>query len=84
MYRNQTIFKEVFVIDLYSSSVEDLETLVYFFNFHEMSDMPRNTQYPVTDLHVVQHPPQSESQNAFKVRLFFDEKNNPCPGVPLI
>jgi hypothetical protein len=61
----------------YSASADDLETLACFLDFHEMSEFPRNIQYPITDLLVAWQPPQSESQKAFNVRLLVAENNKP-------
>lgn len=74
----------MFAIARYSASVDDLETLLCFLDFHEISEFPRKMQYPVTDRLVVRQPPQSESQKAFKMRLLVEESSKPCPGVPFI
>jgi hypothetical protein len=34
----------------YLASVDDLETLASFLNFHKISEFPRKIQYHVTDL----------------------------------
>ena len=45
----------------YSASIEDLDTVGYFFDFHDIKASPRNTQEPDVDLRVSKHPPQSAS-----------------------
>ncbi|MDS0108281.1 hypothetical protein QYE93_26110, partial [Enterobacter cloacae subsp. cloacae] len=49
----------------YSASVDDIETILYFFEFHETRDVPMKTQYPIVDLRVLGHVAQSESLNPF-------------------
>ena len=71
-------------IALYSASAEDLETVCCFFDFQDIKESPRNTQYPVIDLLVSGQPAQSESEKDFKCKLLEEEKNSPCPGDPLI
>ncbi len=44
---------------------------------------PKKMQKPVTDLWVSEHPAQSESQNPLSCMGFVEEKNKPCPEVPL-
>jgi hypothetical protein len=46
----------------YSASAEDRDTMLCFFDFHEMRDFPSRTQYPVTEQRVSGHEAQSESQ----------------------
>lgn len=48
-------------IALYSTSVEDLLTVACFLAFHEISELPRNTQYPVMDLLLILQVAQSAS-----------------------
>jgi hypothetical protein len=68
---------------LYSASAEDLETMDYFLERHEMRESPKKMQKPVTDLRVSEHPAQSESQNPLNCKELVEGKNNPCPGEPL-
>jgi hypothetical protein len=49
------------VIALYSASAEDLEIVVCFFDFQEIKELSRKTQYPVTDLLESTQPAQSKS-----------------------
>jgi hypothetical protein len=51
----------VVVIEMYSASVNDLETVIYFLFFHDMSDLARKIQYPVTEHLVKRHHAQSTS-----------------------
>ena len=44
IYLNQANYRQVFVIALYSSSTDERDTFVCFFDFQEMSDDPRKTQ----------------------------------------
>ena len=46
---------------LYSASELDLDTVDCFLDFQDMRELPRNTQYPVTDLRVAGQLAQSES-----------------------
>ena len=70
------------VIDLYSASAEDLETVVCFLLFQEIRDLPKKTKYPVTDRLVEMHPPQSASQKPIRFKLLLDGNSNPYPGKP--
>ena len=47
---------------LYSDSVEDLETMCYFFANQEKRLLPRNTQYLPIDLRSSGSKPQSASE----------------------
>jgi len=47
---------------LYSASVVDLATTLYFLLFHEIILPPRNTQYPIVDRLSIGDPAQSASQ----------------------
>jgi hypothetical protein len=64
-------------IALYSTSTEDLDTVVCFFDFQEIKELSRKTQYPVTDLLESTQRAQSKSQNAFIYKLEITGKNNP-------
>jgi hypothetical protein len=46
----------------YSASAEDFATVGCFFDFHEISEVPRNTQKPVVDRLVTGQLPQSASE----------------------
>ena len=50
-------------IALYSTSVEDLDTVAYFLVFQEMGDPLSVTKYPVNDRLDSAQAPQSEPQN---------------------
>jgi hypothetical protein len=47
---------------LYSASLEDFETVVYFFVFQDMGAEPSFIKNPVVDFRVSGHDAQSESQ----------------------
>ena len=51
---------------LYSTSAELLEIVDCYLDFQESKDSPNLTIYPVMDLLVSGHDPQSASQNACK------------------
>jgi len=53
----------VIAIDIYSASVEDLETMVCLLVFHDIGEPPSITKYPMKDLLERGHVPQPESQN---------------------
>lgn len=55
-------------MDLYSASVEDLDTLCCFLDFQEIKELPSITQKPDMDLRVSGHAAQSESENKFSKR----------------
>jgi hypothetical protein len=48
--KSHKISQQTEAIDLYSASAEDRETVCYFFDFQEMRESIRNTQYPVINL----------------------------------
>lgn len=64
----------------YSDSAEDRDTVVCFLLFHEIKQSPKNRQYPVTDLLVDKHFPQSASTNALNLKDPDLEKEIPLPG----
>ena len=66
---------------LYSASADDLETVGCFFDLQDISESPRNTEYPVTLLLVSKHLAQSLSVKAFKVRSDLEESKMPGAGV---
>lgn len=49
-------------MDQYSTSADDKETVACFLDFHEMGDRPNRIKKPLTDLLVIGHEAQSESQ----------------------
>ena len=67
----------VVAIDLYSTSVEDFETISCFFDLQEIKASPRNTQYPVKDFLVSGQLAQSASQNALSCKSESTGKNTP-------
>ena len=69
-------------IALYSTSADERDTTVYFFDLHNIKDSPKKMQKPVMDLLVSGHPAQSESQKPFNCKSVADGKNSPCPSVP--
>ena len=66
---NHTNSHVALAIDLYSASIEDLETVHCFFDFQEIKDAPMKIQKPVTDLLVSGHVAQFVSE-----RLLIEEK----------
>jgi len=46
----------------YSASAVDLETVFCFLVFQETKNDPKKTQYPINDLAIIWHEPQSASQ----------------------
>jgi hypothetical protein len=62
---NQEISQVTAVIDLYSTSAKDRDTVFYFLDFHEIKESTKNIQKPVTDLPEFGQPTQFESQKAF-------------------
>jgi hypothetical protein len=69
--------------DLYSASVELLETVFCFLALHEIREVPRKKQYPDVDLLVSTQFAQSASAKPSNWIVEVLEKNNPLPGVPL-
>lgn len=69
---------------LYSASADDLATVGYFFDFHEIRASPKKTQNSVVDLRVTLQLPQSASVKAVVMRKEdLTGKSNPLPWVPL-
>ncbi|VVA32684.1 PREDICTED: POPTR_0229s00250g [Prunus dulcis] len=64
----KVISKHVAVIARYSASAEERVTFACFFDFQEIKEFPKRTQYPEIDRRVIE---------AFKLRLSKEEKNNP-------
>ena len=62
---NQTNSKVTLAIAWYSASADERDTMLCFFDFHKISDSPRNTQKPLVDLFVSLQVAQSESTKAF-------------------
>lgn len=81
---NQVISQVVVVIAWYLASLVDLDTVFYFFDFHEISDWLRNTQISVIDFLVSWHAAQLASQNALSYRSLDERKNRPSPVFLLI
>jgi hypothetical protein len=81
---NQEISHVTATMDLYSDSAEDLETVCYFLDFHDIKESPKKTQKPVTDLLESGQLAQSESQKDFNCKDEFAGKKIPCPGEDLI
>lgn len=63
-----SVITEGEAIALYSASEEDRDTVLCFFDFHEIGEFPSRRIYPVTDLLVLGHEAQSESEKTCKVR----------------
>jgi hypothetical protein len=53
-------------MDLYSTSVLDLETVGCFFADHEIRLEPKKIAKPPVDLQSSKHPAQSASENALR------------------
>ena len=83
MYLNQVNSKQVFIVARYSTSVDDVNTLVCFLDFQEIVEFPSKMQNPEIDV-VVQQPPQSRSQYACDLKLFLDGIRSPWLGVHLM
>jgi len=66
----------------YSASEEDLETVLCFFAFHEMKELPIKKQYLVMDHRESMQLPQSASLKPVSRISESRGKNNPCPGQP--
>lgn len=68
----------------YSSSALDREITYCFFERQETGLEPKVIKKPVTERRVVGQLAQSESVYATSYKSQSEEKNRPCPGVPLI
>ena len=77
------ISQVVIAMTRYLALAEDLETMDCFLECQEMRESPKKMRKPVTDLWVSEHLAQSESQNPLSCMGFVEEKNKPCPEVPL-
>lgn len=64
----------------YSASVEDLDTVGYFLDFHATKESRIKTQNPVIGFLVDVYLPQLASIYADMVRVSFAEKRRPCLG----
>jgi hypothetical protein len=67
----------VVVMERYLASADDLKTVTCFLFFHDMSDLLKKIQYPVTEHLVKGHRAQFASQYAIKCSGPFKENNNP-------
>jgi hypothetical protein len=52
---NQVISQQVEAIALYSASAEERDTIVCFFVFQDIGELPRSMQYPVIERRVSLH-----------------------------
>ena len=77
MYVNQINFKQVFVIAQYSTSTDDLDTLVCSLDLQEIVEFFMKMLYPEIDYPIVRQPPQSKTQYAIKLKLFSNGNRNP-------
>ena len=59
--RNQNTSQTVATIALYSASADDLDTMDYFLDFHEINESPKKMQEHVVELLVLTQAAQSES-----------------------
>ena len=66
-----------------SVSAKERDTVCCCFNFHEMREFPKNTQWPIVERRVSRQLPQSASGYAFKEREKVVGKKNPWPGEHL-
>lgn len=64
-------------------SVEDLETLFYFFDFQEIGKEPRSTQKHVIGFLVSKHHAQSESAKPYNFSELEEGKKIPFVGEDL-
>jgi hypothetical protein len=71
-------------MDLYSASADDLETVCYFLDFHDIKESPKKIQKPVTDLLESGQLAQSESQKDFNCKDEFVGKKMSYAGEDLI
>lgn len=69
---------------LYLASDDDSDTVACFLLLHEMRDIPRKKQYPVIDLRVSEHVPQSESLKTFSLSSLLVGKKRPYAGASLM
>ena len=74
---SQTTSLVTVAIDLYSDSIEDLDTTCYFLLFQEISESPKNTQKPVIGLLVLGQAAQSTSQYDFNCNSDLADRNKP-------
>ena len=58
---NQVISQQVDAIALYSASAEEQDTVVCFFVFQDIGELPRSMQYPMIERRVSLHRAQSAS-----------------------
>ena len=65
---NQVVSEDAEAIARYSASLELLESVDCFLDFQDTGDLPNNNTYPVTDLLVLGHAAQSESEYAVRVK----------------
>ncbi|XP_019236486.1 PREDICTED: uncharacterized protein LOC109216760 [Nicotiana attenuata] len=79
---NHTISKTADAMLRYSASALLRETVCYFLDLHEINESPSLTAYPLTDIRVIGHAAQSESQKAVSVSTFSLFNRTPIPGVP--
>lgn len=66
---SQTNFSQIRLIDLYSASAEDNETVTCFLYFQDIGESPNNMKMPLTLLLVIGQDARSESQNASTIKL---------------
>lgn len=69
---------------LYSALAEALDTVVCFFDLHEIKEDPTKTQNPVIYFLVSEQSAQSELLNIASCKEFSAAYDKPCPGAPLI
>ena len=68
------------VMDRYSASAEERDTVCCFLVFHEIGEDPSRTNHPVRDLRVKGHPAQSESHQPDSCRSQSLRNKTPCLG----
>ena len=71
------------VVDLYSTSVDDRDTVCCLFDFQETKEPPMKTQKPLIDFLLLGQAPQSKSVKPFNSITEEEEKKRPCPTIAL-
>ena len=71
------------VMDLYSTSVDDCDTVCCLFDFQETKEPPMKTQKPLIDFLLSGQTHQSKSAKPFNSMTEEEEKKRPCPAIAL-
>ena len=70
-------------MDLYSTSVDDCDTVCYLFDFQETKEPPMKTQKPLIYFLLSGQAPQSKPVKPFNSITEEEEKKRPCPTIAL-